>query len=522
MVGLLAVTVSPFVISAIHALAGGWLPTWDIGFIQIRVFDVGTGRTPILGLPSTVSEAVGGEIHHPGPLHFWLLAAPARMFSGLRPALMLAQVTVNMVAAGVAVLAVRSAAGTRAAWWAAGTVLVVAVALGDEALHDPWNPSFALICLLACTACVLALGVRTVRWVMVATVVTASAAAQAHLAGLLQAVTLVAVAAVMVVRRDGWAGSRRSFAWAAGAGVLAWFGPLLDQLVHSPGNVRALMSGTGDTGETYGLVRAFDRFARVVTPPGLLESGLPGREFGGELWLARGGAIVALVAVGVLWWRRRRRAASVALPLLTAVTTASAVLAQAITPITFASFWGRHIWSFLWPAALLAWACVVVVVAETVRLRVPARLADHRALRAAALCMAMLLVVLRVATSPLHEQRDGMWHSLTERVDNAIDVDDLPGRVVIRGEGIAIESELVAGVAADLQRRGVFVLFTGPLSAGLVNGEHYTVSGQADGAATIVFTAGDIEPPDGGQLVFEADSPSAVVESPVRVFLIDA
>jgi hypothetical protein len=284
--------------------------------------------------------------------------------------------------------------------------------------------------------------------------------------------------------------------------------------------MRALLSGAGETGASYGLRQGFDRFARVVTPPGLLKDGVPGLEFDGGLLLARLGAAAGLTAVGVLWWRRQRRGAPTGLPLVTCVAVVSGIVAQATTPVTFASFWGRHIWSFLWPAALLVWACVALLVVDEV---VP-RLARGRALvprpwaPPAALGAGLVCVVLAVLTSPLTEQRDGQWFTTVNSVDDAVPIGPLHGAVVIRGEGIPIESELVAGVAADLQRRGVFVRFVGPLAAGLVHARH---SGPAP-VASLVFTAGDLAEPDDGELLIEVESPTDRVESPIRVYLVPA
>ena len=296
---LCSVVALPFLLSGLHAAVTGWVPTWDTAFIQLRVLDVGTRRTSLLGMPSTVSEMVGGEIHHPGPMQFWLLAIPYVLLRHLRAGLTIAQSLIDAAVVLVAVFAARAAGGMKAAWAAAGTVLVVALALGDETLHDPWNPQFGLVCLLAATGCVLALTRATVPWVMAAVAFLASCVAQAHLVGLLQAVTLVALAVAVVVRRDGWRGSRRSLVWGLAGCFAAWLGPIVDQLIHSPGNLRALLGDAGDTGASFGLVAAFDRFARVLVPPGLLHDGVQGIAVGAERQVLRLVAVAMLVVVVV-------------------------------------------------------------------------------------------------------------------------------------------------------------------------------------------------------------------------------
>jgi hypothetical protein len=489
---LSTVVALPFLVSGLCAVARGWAPSWDTAFVQMRVLDVGSRHTPLVGLPSTVSQAAGAEIHHPGPAHFWLLAVPELVLRHARSGLALAQALVNATFAVMSVMAARSAAGKRAAWATVAGWLGAVWAMGDEPLHDPWNPHFAMIALLACAVCTAAFTHRRRPWIAAALVVAASCAAQTHLVALVPAVSLVVLAGVVTVRADGWRGSWPVARAALVGGALAWLGPIVDQVVHSPGNLRALLGGAGDTDPPFGPVRGFDRFARVLVPPGLLADGVPagvhGMRRAGE-WLVAFG-LVALVAWGL---RRRREAGrAIALHLVALVLAFSTWVGQAITPDSYSSAFGRHIWTLMWPAVLLVWAAALVTVIDRWPVSLPA-IARHARVSVALIGSLVLLATVTTLASPLTEQRDGRWFDAIGKVSATVRLDQLGGSVVVRGEGITPESQLLAGVAADLLRQGVDVRLDGPISAGLVHPVHL-----GDEGATVLLVDVDGGPaPEG-------------------------
>lgn len=516
---LCTVVALPFLFSGLRALLGGWAPSWDTAFVQMRVLDVGSRHTPLIGLPSTVSVAAGAEIHHPGPLQFWLLAVPELLLRHTRGGLALAQALVNAALAAVSVAAALAAAGRRAALVTAFGWLAAAWLIGDEALHDPWNPAFAMIALLSCAVCAIAFVHHHRPWVAAAVVATASTAAQAHLVALVPAVALVLLTAVAAVRRDGW---RRSWPAASAAlvgGVVAWVGPVVDQLLHSPGNLRALLGGAGDTDAPFGPVRGFDRFTRVLVPPGLLADGVPAGTHGprraGEWLVAL--AVLAFVAWG---WRRRHTAGRATAVHLVAVVLAIATwLGQAITPDSYSSAFGRHIWALMWPGVLVVWAAATITLVDLTR----GRELPHTAVllrREAPLVMLALLLLattMMTFTSPLTEQRDGRWFQVIGRVSTTVNLDQLHGSVVVRGEGLTPESELLAGVAADLLRQGVDVRLDGPISAGLVNPVHLGTQG----ATVLLVDADGGEPPEGA--TEQRSRPPLVTPDgrPIRVYVME-
>ncbi len=490
---LCSVAALPFIVSGLCAVVRGWAPSWDTAFVQMRVLDVGSRHTPLVGLPSTVSQAAGTEIHHPGPLHFWLLAVPEVVLRLSRSGLALAQALVNASLAVVSVVAARHAAGLRAAGVITGGWLVAAWAIGDEPLHDPWNPHFAMIALLACAVCTVAFVHRRAPWVGAAVVVTASCAAQTHLVALVPAVALVVLAAAVLLRAEGRRGAWPCARVALVAGLVAWIGPLVDQAVHSPGNLRSLLGGAGDTDAPYGPVHGFDRFSRVLVPPGLLADGVPSAVHGvhrAAEWLI---ALGLLALVAWAWGRRRAAGRATALHLVALVLAATTWVGQVITPDSYSSAFGRHIWTLMWPGVLLVWAAVAITIVDAVRTAGLPSAVRRPVVWLAALPALVVVTTATTITSPLTEQRDGAWFDLITNASAAVHVEDLGGAVVIRGDGFTPESQLLAGIAADLMRQGVDVRLAGPISAGLANPVHLG----DDGAALLLVVAGDAPPPDG-------------------------
>jgi hypothetical protein len=100
----------PIVVATGRALARGWQPLGDNGFLLVRVRDVGTSHNPLLGSWTSASLVVGEELNNPGPLYFDVVAPAVRLLGpwvGLAVGVML----VNMAASTLAVVAARRISG---------------------------------------------------------------------------------------------------------------------------------------------------------------------------------------------------------------------------------------------------------------------------------------------------------------------------------------------------------------------------------------------------------------------------
>jgi len=130
---LTALTIWPIVTSGLGALDLRWLPSGDWAVLSLRVDDVGR-ITPLVGPYSRFGW------NHPGPLMFWLLAIPYRLFGSRAEALLV----------GTAVLNATCVAALGALAWRRGRLPLVALTMGAMAivihtmgpalLRDPWNP----------------------------------------------------------------------------------------------------------------------------------------------------------------------------------------------------------------------------------------------------------------------------------------------------------------------------------------------------------------------------------------------
>ncbi len=74
-----AVVVVPLVVAVAVLSARRWYPVLDLAMTELRLRDVGTRRTPLIGLPGRIGT-FPDQGSHPGPLSFWLLAPGYRLF----------------------------------------------------------------------------------------------------------------------------------------------------------------------------------------------------------------------------------------------------------------------------------------------------------------------------------------------------------------------------------------------------------------------------------------------------------
>ena len=208
--------------------------------LAVSAFEVPTADSPLLGAWSSgFTDATGRDTFHPGPLLFWLLALPARVFAAGS-----LEVTAGLlnVAAVVGIVALAHRRGGRPLLFA--TALAVAVMLASlpaEAYSDIWNPYVALLPFLLLIFLCWSLACGEIRLLPV-TVAAASFVSQGHLSFLVPTLGVLAVglAGLVLWRRADPAGERPDARpWilaAAGVALLCWSAPLLDQIVNRPGN----------------------------------------------------------------------------------------------------------------------------------------------------------------------------------------------------------------------------------------------------------------------------------------------
>ena len=199
--------------------------------------------------------------HQPGPAYYWLQAPFYRLPGASPAALFLGAFCINLGAAVGCVAVARRFLGEAAARWTAVLVGALLLCLAPGLVTDPWNPYVlalpVLLCLLLMAAAPRSPAAGAGGLVVASCIVQTHIAAAVTLAAVFAVAGGVAVAdrrrarpgrealrpaAAGAERAPGGRWRRRRGAAAAAAGlllVLLWTPPVVDQVVHSPGNLRA-------------------------------------------------------------------------------------------------------------------------------------------------------------------------------------------------------------------------------------------------------------------------------------------
>src|SRR5688572_7568829 len=120
-----------------------WYPILDLAQTEIRVRDVGTTHSPLVGLPGRIGP-FGKQGSHPGPLSFWSLAPVYRVFGATSFALRVSSVALNLLAMAGAIWIAYRRGGVRLMLGIAVMLAVLARAYGAFTIAEPWNPHLPL------------------------------------------------------------------------------------------------------------------------------------------------------------------------------------------------------------------------------------------------------------------------------------------------------------------------------------------------------------------------------------------
>jgi hypothetical protein len=267
-----AVLTVPLVV-AVAALHGQpWHPTLDLAWTEMRVRDVGSRHTPLIGLIGRIGEPGPDQGSHPGPLSFYALAPFYRLYGASAWALEAAAATVNLAAVGVALWIATRRGGVRLVVATAAILAVLLHFYGPSALTQAWNPYLPvlwwMVFLLACWS------ILCDDFAMLPVAVLAgSFCMQTHVpyTGLVTGVgaVTIAVSAVSVLRRRDAELGRRLVRWGIGAMlllVLVWIPPVVDQLRHTPGNLSTLADYFRDPPEGPVGIRGVREMLRQMDP----------------------------------------------------------------------------------------------------------------------------------------------------------------------------------------------------------------------------------------------------------------
>lgn len=234
---------APLVVAVLAQRNAHWHPVFDLAMTELRVRDVGGGNTPLIGLQGRI----GPSGSHPGPLSFYLLAPVYRLLGSSSFALQASTAVFHGAGALTALLVVRRRRDPRLVVAVGVVLLLLMQGYGLGPLTEPWNPHLPVIWFVAFLVSVWAV-VDGDSPMLVPAVLAGSICAQTHVPYL--AVTLgIGGAAVAALTAQGWQRGRQAQAFtqwrwlvmSAAFGAVLWLPPVIDQVVHEPGNFSQLV-----------------------------------------------------------------------------------------------------------------------------------------------------------------------------------------------------------------------------------------------------------------------------------------
>jgi hypothetical protein len=235
----------PFVIAAIVLHTRDWHPVLDLAMTELRVRDVGTSDTPLIGLPGRIG-VFPDQGSHPGPLSFYLLAPTYRVLGASAWGLLVGMIVLNIVAIGLALWIAERRGGTRLMVAVGAMLALLEYGYGFGVLTQPWNPYLPLLLWT-----VVLLGTWSVldgdHAMLVVVTAVASLCAQTHLPYLglglgMGFLCCVAMAQAWVRHPAERAVIVRWVGLSAGLAVLLWIPVLIDQFTETSGNLSMLGS----------------------------------------------------------------------------------------------------------------------------------------------------------------------------------------------------------------------------------------------------------------------------------------
>jgi len=223
----------PFLVAVVSIARQPWYPVLDLAMTEFRVRDVGTGDTPLVGLPGRIGR-FPDQGSHPGPLSFYAVAPVYRLTGASAHGLEFGTVVLSLLAVLTALWLARRRGGAPMTLAVAAVLALVVWRYGPSLLTQPWNPYLPVLpWIVVLLAAWSVLDRDPVAWLPF--VGFGSLAAQTHIpyAGLVGGLgaLMLGVTVWRAVREP--EDRRRPLLWCVGSlGVLLalWIPPVLDQV----------------------------------------------------------------------------------------------------------------------------------------------------------------------------------------------------------------------------------------------------------------------------------------------------
>jgi hypothetical protein len=271
---LAAALALPLVVALAVLHAPRWYPLLDWAQTEIRVRDVTSSHPPLIGLAGRIGPFGPDGGSHPGPLSFYALWPVWQLLGGSSYGLIAGTVLLDVVAIGLAVWMAYRRGGVPLALALATVLAVLMRAYGAFMLTLPWNPYLPALWWFVFLLALWSVLDGDLPMVPVA-VFASTFCIQTHISyvGLVGGLSafLAAVFARSAYRhRADTDARRRHLRWGvAGAAMLLvfWTPPVIDQVVHDPGNLEVIRDHFGDPPEDpIGLGEGVDVFLTQLNP----------------------------------------------------------------------------------------------------------------------------------------------------------------------------------------------------------------------------------------------------------------
>jgi hypothetical protein len=457
-----ALVALPFVVAALSVIGVHWNPAGDQAIEVMRIRDVGTAHTPLVGQWSRWGWS------HPGPLTFWLLAPFVRTLG--TDGVLLGTALVNLAAA-IGVVLVTARIAPAVAVLAGAITGILAHAVGLDFLIFLWNPWAAFFPFVLFLVLVWVVSTGRPGWLALA-VGVGSFVMQSHAGYLALTVGLLAIAAARplrdALRRTGAATAdapdtrrraRRALGAALIVGIVVWLPPLIQEVTGHPGNLTEIARYARSDEPTVGWAAAFGTMGIQLRPTGPWVRDDEQNAVGFERQGSTGVALATLAAtagLGALAYRRGHRVAGhLAIVALSAVGLALVSTAR-VTGVLL-----PYVIGFWRPIAAITYLSVTVSV-----LMLVAHREAWRVTTAVALVVLAALGVAAVADGPATPPVPTLSRAIGA-VGPATEAALRPDvRYLVVGQDPATLNGGVAGLALYLETRGAHVfLEREPLAA---------------------------------------------------------
>jgi len=472
--GLAALLCVPLIVALIALGRTHWSPVLDLAMTELRVRDVGTRHTPLIGLPGRIGN-FPDQGSHPGPLSFFLLAPTYRLLGSTAWSLELGTVLIHAAAIVAALVLAYRRGGPRVCIAVAAMLAVILRGYGANVLTHPWNPYLPLIAWI-----VVLLALWSVlegdASALVFFVAAGSLCAQTHVPYLALIAGLGSLMVVWLIVRQrvtslGQAvpmpGLKKWSLVSIALGVVLWLPPIADQVRRTPGNI-SMLSGyfRNPPEESIGVRRGLHLLLEHLNVFRVVGSAFQRSDyFKSTAFTINGSSLPGLVvligwgACAAYAWRSRHR------PLihLHAVILACLVLGLLAMARIFGVVW-FYLTFWVWGVlALMVLACLWTVIAAARRAR-PA--AAEGLTRTAGLVSVTVLSVSSVAftwsaahVDPPENYLSAPLGTVVEQTAAQLDAGVGPatgrdGVYVVTWEDVAYFGSQGYGLVSELERRG--------------------------------------------------------------------